>query len=266
MQRSDRGEVAMLSTIRAGLAKFHDPMLVDELIQAYVEAKRNYYLGGLRLSAVEGGRFCEAAYRILEGLATKQYVPLGKQLDTEKLMHTLANLPPTAQLDAVRLHIPRALRVVYDMRNKRDAAHLADGIDPNLQDATLVMSTLDWVLAEFVRLYHNVPPNDAQRIVEGLVTRHAPAVQDFDGFLKVLNPRLEAGDHILLLLYQCGSSGAHSSDLWKWVPPAIRSVLHETLTRLVDDRAFVHHDLRRYYITITGMREVERRRLYEIPT
>ena len=88
----------MLSTIRAGLAKFHDPMLVDELIQAYVEAKRNYYLGGLRLSAVEGGRFCEAAYRILEGLATKQYVPLGKQLDTEKLMHTLANLPPTAQL------------------------------------------------------------------------------------------------------------------------------------------------------------------------
>src|SRR5271157_1584980 len=64
-QRSDRGEVAMLSTVRAGLAKFHDSKLVDELIEAYVEAKRSYYLGGLRLSAVEGGRFCEAAYRIL---------------------------------------------------------------------------------------------------------------------------------------------------------------------------------------------------------
>jgi len=34
----------MLSTIRAGLAKFHDSKLVDELIEAYVEAKRNYYL------------------------------------------------------------------------------------------------------------------------------------------------------------------------------------------------------------------------------
>ena len=256
----------MLSTIRAGLAKFHDPKLVDELVAAYVEAKRNYYLGGLRLSAVEGGRFCEAAYRILQGLATKQFVPLGRQLDTEELIHTLANLPATAQPDAVRLHVPRALRVVYDMRNKRDAAHLADGIDPNLQDATLVVTILDWVLAEFVRLYHNVPPNDAQRIVEGLVTRQAPAVQEFDGFLKVLNPRLEAGDHILLLLYERGSSGATSFDLWKWVPPAIRTVLNETLTHLVDVQAFVHCDFPRYYITITGIREVERRRLYEIPT
>jgi hypothetical protein len=256
----------MLSTIRAGLAKFHDSKLVDELIEAYVEAKRNYYLGGLRLSAVEGGRFCEAAYRILEERATKQYLPLGKQLDTEKLMHTLANLHPTAQPDAVRLHIPRALRVVYDIRNKRDAAHLADGIDPNLQDATLVVSILDWVLAEFMRLYHNVPPNVAQGIVEGLVTRQAPAIQEFDGFLKVLNPRLEAGDHVLLLLYQRGSAGATYFDLSRWVPPAIRGVLNGTLTRLVDDHAFVHFDLPLYYITITGVREVETRRLYEIPT
>ena len=56
----------MLDTIRQGLARSHDKKLVDELLEAYVEAKRNFYLGGLRLSAVEGGRFCEAAFRILE--------------------------------------------------------------------------------------------------------------------------------------------------------------------------------------------------------
>ncbi len=56
----------MLDTIRQGLAKSHDKKLVDELLEAYVEAKRNFYLGGLRLSAVEGGRFCEAAFRISE--------------------------------------------------------------------------------------------------------------------------------------------------------------------------------------------------------
>jgi hypothetical protein len=256
----------VLSTIRAGLAKSHDSKLVDELIEAYVEAKRNYYLGGLRLSAVEGGRFCEAAYRILEERATKKYLPLGRQLDTEKLTHTLATLPAAAQPDAVRIHIPRALRVVYDIRNKRDAAHLADGIDPNLQDATLVVSIVDWVLAEFVRLYHNVPANDAQRIVESLITRQAPAIQDFNGFLKVLNPKLSAGDYVLLLLYQRGSSGAMMSELDKWVRQAMRANLLRTLTRLIDVRAFVHFDSVNYYITVTGMQEVERRRLYEIPS
>ena len=30
------------------------------------------------------------------------------------------------------------LRVVYDIPNKRDAAHLTDGIDPNVQDVTIV--------------------------------------------------------------------------------------------------------------------------------
>ena len=44
----------MIETIRLGLAKSHNSKLVDELLNAYVEAKRNFYLGGLRLSEVEG--------------------------------------------------------------------------------------------------------------------------------------------------------------------------------------------------------------------
>jgi len=77
---------------------------------------------------------------------------------------------------------------VYDIRNKRNAAHLADGIDPNFQDATLVVSVVDWILAELIRLNHSVPPDEAKKIVETIVARSAPIVQDFDGFLKVLNP------------------------------------------------------------------------------
>ena len=46
----------MIEVVRKGLSASHSPKLVDELLEAYVEAKRNFYLGGLRLSAVEGGR------------------------------------------------------------------------------------------------------------------------------------------------------------------------------------------------------------------
>jgi hypothetical protein len=253
----------MRSAIRTQLAASIPPKLVDELLDAHAEAKRNFYLGGLRLSEVEGGRFCEAAFRILEHVALGTHTPLGAQLGTEKLIERLGNLPKGSFSDSIRLHLPRALRMVYDIRNKRDAAHLADGIDPNLQDATLVVSALDWVLAELVRLHHNVTANDATAMVDQIVTRSAPTVQDFDGFLKILNPSLAAGDYVLLLLYQRGARGAELAELTAWVRPAMRPNLRRTVGRLVDDLAFAHYTGDRYLITRTGEQEVERRKLLQ---
>ena len=83
----------MRDIIRSQLIVHLDPKLVDELLDAHSEAKRNYYLGGLRLSAVEGGRFCEAAFRLLQQITTGQFTPLGNQLDTDQLIRTLAALP-----------------------------------------------------------------------------------------------------------------------------------------------------------------------------
>ena len=131
----------MLQQIRNGLAAHIPGNLVDELLTAYTEAKTNFYLGGLRLSAVEGGRFSEAAFRILQAQTTGKFTPLGQQIKSDSIILNLSNLTSGSHPDSLRLHIPRALRVVYDIRNNRDAAHLADGIDPNLQDATLVSAT-----------------------------------------------------------------------------------------------------------------------------
>jgi len=180
--------------MRTCLVASFTPRLVDELLDAYTEAKEHFYLGGLRLSEVEGGRFTEAALRLLEERTTGTYTPLGTQLDSEGIAKRLANLPAGSYPDSVRLHIPRALRVVYDVRNTRDAAHLADGIDASVQDATIVVGILDWVMAELVRMHHNVDSARAHAMVIDLVTRRAPVIQEFDGFLKVLRPELPAGD------------------------------------------------------------------------
>lgn len=247
------------AVIRDGLVATLDPGVVDELLGAYEEAKSNYYLGGLRLSAVEGGRFCEAAFRLLQQRAFGRFDPLGQQLNADAVTKNLASLPAGTQPDSVRLHIPRALRVVYDVRNNRDAAHLGDGIDPNLQDATLVVGVLDWVLAELVRLHHNVTAEDAQRMVGDLVTRQAPVVQDFDGFLKVLRADLSASPRCLVLLYQRGNKGATYEELSDWVKPAMRRNLRRTLGALVHKKSWVHQAGDRYTITRTGQQEVEAR-------
>jgi hypothetical protein len=255
----------MRATIEAELASKLDPKLVHELLEAHSEAKRNYYLGGLRLSAVEGGRFCEAAFRLLEYVTkNRKFTPLSRSLpNTDKLMLELSNLDGSQFADAIRLHIPRSLRLVYDIRNKRDAAHLSDGIDPNLQDATLVVGVVDWVLAEFIRLYHNVPADEASSIVDGLVKRAAPVVQDFGGFLKVLNPKLQVSDHCVVLLYQRGEKGATFDELQKWVRPKMRRNLKRTLDNLVDIKDYAHFDVDtgRYLITRRGEQFVEEKGL-----
>lgn len=251
----------MRAVVEAQLSAQLDAKLVNELMEAHSEAKRNYYLGGYRLSAVEGGRFCEAAFRLLELIAFSAFTPLNRQLESEKLILRLSNLNPSQQKDAVRLNIPRALRLVYDIRNKRDAAHLADGIDPNVQDATLVVSVIDWVLAEFLRMYHSVSADEAKLLVDAIVVRSAPVVQDFDGFLKVLNPELGATDHCLTLLYQRGAIGATFEEFSKWVRSSMRPNLRRTLNALVDVKDLAHFDGTRYQITRLGEQDVERRKL-----
>lgn len=248
----------MRAIIEAQLASSLDGKLIKELLDAHAEAKRNFYLGGLRLSAVEGGRFCEAAFRLLQDITEAKHTPLNKTLPkTDDLILKLSQLDSSKFNDAVRIHIPRSLRLVYDIRNKRDTAHLNDGIDPNLQDATLVITVIDWILAELIRLYHNVPADVASRIVDGIVKRVAPVVQDFNGFLKVLNPKLGVSDHCMVLLYQRGEDGATYDELEKWARPTMRANLKRTLAALVDKKDYAYFDESLYIITRSGERYVE---------
>jgi hypothetical protein len=252
----------MRSTIESQLAASLPPILVKELLDAHAEAKRSLYLGGLRLSGVEGGRFCEAAFRILEQITQGKFTPLGTMLKTDTLIDALEQLPKTSHPDAVRIHIPRALRLVYDIRNKRDLAHLADGIDPNLQDATMVASVLDWVLAEFIRLYHNVSATEAQQLVADIVTRSVPVIQDFDGHLKLLK-NLAASDHCLVLLYQRGDQGCTLHEMETWVRPSMRANLPRTLRILAEEKDLAHFDGQRYFVTRLGQKDVEAKHLVD---
>jgi hypothetical protein len=159
--------------------------LVDEVLDAFAEAKRRFYRDDLRPSEIEGGRFSEAVFRILQWTTTQTYTPLGGNLPkVPTLIGTLEQV--TSAPDSVRFHIPRTLRLIYDMRSKRDVAHLADGIDPNQQDATLVVRNMEWVLAELVRLCHNVSPAEVHGIIADLVSKDVPLIQVFDGFPRVL--------------------------------------------------------------------------------
>lgn len=233
--------------------------LVDRSLAAFAEAKRRFYRDDLRPSAIAGGRFSEAVFRILQWATKGSYTPIGKSLPTvDRLIDEFRQAPGH---DSVRLHIPRTLRLIYDIRNKRDVAHLADGIDPNQQDASLVVRNMEWVLAELVRLYNNVSATEAHGIIVDLVSKDVPLIQVFGDHPRILK-QLPASDHCLVLMYWRGAGGLTLEEVKAWVRAPMRKNLARTLSTL-DGKDLIHLMGDRYVLTSLGERDVEQRKLLE---
>ena len=234
-------------------------VLADEALNAFAEAKQRFYRHDLRPSEIEGARFAESVFRILQWETTGAFTPLGKTLPSVDKM--LADLQNASGNESVRLHIPRTLRLIYDVRNKRDVAHLGDGIDPNEQDATLVIRNMEWVLAELVRLHHGVSPTEAHGIIVDLISKDFPVIQVFDGIPRILK-QMRASDHVLVLLYWSGQAGATFDQLCAWARPPMRANLRRTLTAL-DAKDLLHYGGDRYVLTHLGERYVESHELLD---
>ncbi len=226
--------------------------LVTEVVTAYEEAKTRFYRRDYRPSSVEGARFSEAVFRVLQWATTRTYTPVGGNLP--KVPTLITQLQNATGDDSVRIHIPRTLQAVYDIRNKRNVAHLGS-IEIGLQDSGLVVHILDWVMTELVRLYHNVPAPEAQKIINDIVKKEVPAIQVIDGFPRLLKD-LPGPDHILLLLYREGSGGVDKAQLCAWLPEVHRRNFARNIKRL-NDRHAIHPSGNQVFLTDVGIAEVE---------
>jgi hypothetical protein len=84
------------------------------------------------------------------------------------------------------------------------------------------------------------------------------------GFLKILNPKLQVSDRLLVLLYERGAKGATRDELRSWVHPKMRKNLNRALEQLEHDRALIHSAGAIFQIIESGMREVEDRKLHDV--
>ena len=177
--------------------------LATSLDKTYNSVKRNFSEGKFEPSELNGGKFSEVVIRILQWYTSPShtYVPLGKHIprfsDALQTFQSLSSFP-----DSIRFHIPRVLEALYGIRNNRGVGHISGDIDSNHMDALFVVSAADWVTAELVRIFHNLSPAAAQKVVESLVTKKIPIVWNIGTVKRVLNPQLTAKDKSLVLLYE----------------------------------------------------------------
>jgi hypothetical protein len=177
--------------------------LRQELLDEFSKITRNYRENRWEAAELDGGRLCEIAYTILAGHLDGNQFPAqaSKPNRFEEACRDLGQTPKTAGSDSARLTIPRVLVGLYDLRNRRGVGHVGGDVSANHMDATYVLHAAQWVMAELVRLFHNVTVSEATAVVDALVDRTVPVLWTVGGFTRVLDPGVNLADGTLLLLY-----------------------------------------------------------------
>lgn len=207
----------MLEQIRTYL-KGHLPSdLVDFFLNSYKEIKENYLLERNEPSELNGGKLVEACYRILQQETTGSFTAPGVNTpDMIGKLRAFEQLGSTAFIESFRIHIPRTLATIYNIRNKRGVGHLSGDVNPNQVDATLISACADWVLAEFLRIYYSCSLNDAQKMVDAISVRPTFLVHEVVNLKRVLNPDLKQKDQVLILLASSYPNSVSDENLIKW--------------------------------------------------
>jgi hypothetical protein len=242
--------VSALSPLPAGLR--------DALVKALNEIVTNYRAHRWEPSELNGGKLCETTYTILRGHVDGQMPSAPSKpsnfVDACRALEVAGSHFPRS----VRIQIPRVLMALYEVRNNRGVGHVGGDVDPNHMDATLVLGMSKWIIAELIRVFHQVDTTEATALVDTLVEREIPAVWEVNGKRRVLDASLTMREKTLLLLY-AHRGPVTEGDLVSWVEHSNPSVYRRDVLKPAHKQKLLEYDqtARTVEISPTGVRMVE---------
>jgi len=96
----------------------------------------------------------------------------------------------------------------------------------------------------------------ASEMIQGIIERNVPIVQEIDGDVVILDPDLPYKDQLLIVLYTKHPQRLSNQVLYKWTTPKQKKYVYIYLGRLEKER-LVHRNKNGNMLTIKGLRYVE---------
>lgn len=186
--------------VKIHLANRFPKDLVEVLINAFDEVQSNYRIEKWKPSELDAGHFVEAVRRLLEHELFGSYTPLDQSLGSFN-QQVLNKLESASGDEVLRILIPRVLFSIYCIRNKRGVGHISS-ISPNKLDATYILNSAKWVLAELVRISATTTPDEAYDLINAILDRQVDLIWDDGESFMILDNKLKAEEKILLSLYK----------------------------------------------------------------
>lgn len=232
--------------------------LRSDVLDSYQNIERNFRESRWEPSELNGGKLCEAAYSVLNGFVSGNYPARASKpnnmVDACRLLEQSGQGVPRS----VRIQIPRVIIALYEIRNNRGVGHIGGDVDPNHMDATCVLQMSKWILAELIRLFHQVSTDDAQIAVDALSERNLPLIWEINGKSRVLDNSLSMKQKTLALLYAV-PDGLSESSLVENLEHSNASVYRRDILRKGHKDRILEYDAtsKMVHISPLGMRIVE---------
>lgn len=235
------------------------------IIDAYLEIKKRQteatHSDNTDSVGISTGKFCESVIRFLQEELTGSSVAFGKHIPNfADACRALITTPAAAGPETLRIIVPRALVFIYTMRGKRGIGHVGGDIESNLIDMATIVRVSDWIMCELLRVFHSLPLEEAQALLDSLATKDLPLVWAIDGRHRVLQPKMNNKNKVLLLLYSNAYSSALSEELFDWVEHPNMSNFRRDVLRPLHKAKLVEYNENEeiVYISPTGISEVEK--------
>jgi len=237
--------------------------IIREYLSLKERARRSQFNSDYDSSGISSGKFCETVFRFLEfELKSGAFTPFKDHINNlPKELNGLELLPKTSGNESLRVLIPRALTFIYTIRNKRGIGHVGGDVEANFVDISTIVKTADWVIIELIRIYHLLPLEDAQAIVETLSTRSIPEVWEINGKRRILKKGLDFRDKVLLLTYNEVAAGTAVEDLFDWVEYSNLSVFKKNVLGSLHSDGLIEFDKELDFVHLSplGVKDVEER-------
>lgn len=248
--------------LAAALKAKYPSEVCDELLGAYREIEENFTIRKWKASELDAGHFGEAARRIVEYELFGSYSPIENSLNNFN-DNELKRYENSKGEESLRMLIPRALKAVYNIRNKRGVGHIGP-ISPNEMDATFILYSVKWVLAEFVRLACGTKAADTQKLIEAIIERRIGLLWKHEQIVRILDSKISTREQVLVLLFDL--SPQTSAQLQQNTEYKNKSNLIKLLKRLHQDRLVVLTADGLVHLTPKGVPEAEKVMLLKQPS
>lgn len=223
------------------------------LLKAFNKIIKNFRERRWEPSALNGGKFCEVVYSILEGYTNGNFSSRPqKPTNMVDACRKLEKADKNKFCRSVRIQIPRMLIVLYEIRNNRGIGHIGGDVDPNHMDTLAVVNICKWVLAELVRIFHKTDTSAATQMVEKLIERTIPTIWRINGKRRVLNTKLRYQDQMLLLLHD-SDGPVNEADLVAWVEYSNPSIFRRDVIRKAHKERLIEYDETKKQIQISPL-------------
>lgn len=232
-----------------------DETSVDRLIDHYQKMRfhlgsRNYIEAGAHV-----GNFCENLANVIlsktpEGV--DPHVDVGTFIDNI----TNSNIDASDLDYEIRVLIPRAMRVAYDLRNNRDSVHVNLEVPVNHSDTQTAVRLCSWMLTELVRVYADEDDMDEiARLIEEFASPNTPYIDGYAEKRIIMSRDLDVREEILVHLFAAGME-VDADDLTEWIPNANSHAVRSKLGNLKQARK-IHYEDGKAKITPLGMEDAE---------